>query len=56
MRDFVRRYFSSKTAAELIPENELRLQNEIRERLNIEILDTTKARKILFNRFDVNEM
>ncbi|GHV61470.1 flagellar basal body protein FliL [Spirochaetia bacterium] len=56
MRDWVRRYFSSKTPADLLPENELRLQNEIRERLNTEILDTTKARKILFNRLDVLEM
>ncbi|GHV54936.1 flagellar basal body protein FliL [Spirochaetia bacterium] len=56
MRDWVRRYFSSKTAADLLPENELRLKNEIRERLNTEILDTTKARQIMFTRFDVMEL
>ncbi|GHT69764.1 hypothetical protein FACS1894110_19890 [Spirochaetia bacterium] len=56
LRDFVRRYFSSKTQADLLPENELRLKNEIRERLNTEILDITKARQIMFTRFDVIEM
>ncbi|GHV10966.1 flagellar basal body protein FliL [Spirochaetia bacterium] len=56
LRDFVRRYFSTKTAEELQPQHEERLKNEIRERLNIEILDATKARKILFNKFDVMEL
>jgi flagellar FliL protein len=56
LRDWVRRYFSTKTAADLAPENELRLKNEIRERLNTEVLDTTKARQIMFTRFDVMEL
>ncbi|GHT57304.1 flagellar basal body protein FliL [Spirochaetia bacterium] len=56
LRDWVRRYFSTKTAEELQPQNEERIKNEIRERLNTEILDATKARKILFNRFDIMEL
>lgn len=53
LRDFVRRFFSSKTAAELAPEREEDLKREIREQLNTRFLDTARARIILFNRFDV---
>jgi flagellar FliL protein len=56
LRDFVRRYFSGKSAVDLQPENEARLKNEIREILNTTLLDTVKARIITFNRFDVTEM
>jgi len=56
LRDFVRRYFSGKTAAELAPEREEVLKNEIREMLNTRFLDTARARLILFNRLDVNEV
>ena len=53
LRDFIRRYFSSKTAAELAPEREEELKYEIREQLNTRFLDTARARLILFNRLDV---
>jgi flagellar FliL protein len=55
LRDFVRNYFSSKYAADLLPENEARLKQEIREILNTRFLDTAKARNILFNKLDVLE-
>jgi flagellar FliL protein len=56
LRDFVRSYFSGKYAADLAPENEARLKQEIREILNTRFLDTAKARMILFNKLDVMEM
>ena len=56
LRDFVRSYFRSKTAAELQPENEARLKQEIVEILNTRVLNTAKARIILFNQLDVMEM
>jgi flagellar FliL protein len=56
LRDFVRRYFSSKSAAELQPENEARLKNEIKELLNTTILDKARVRVILFNKLDLYEM
>jgi flagellar FliL protein len=55
LRDFVRSYFSSKYAAELQPEGETRLKQEIRDILNTRFLDTAKARNILFNKLDVME-
>jgi flagellar FliL protein len=56
LRDFVRSYFSSKYAAELQPEGETKLKQEIREILNTRFLDTAKARNILFNKLDVMEV
>ncbi|MDR3139174.1 MAG: flagellar basal body-associated FliL family protein [Treponema sp.] len=56
LRDFVRSFFSSKYAVELQPENEARLKQEILEYLNNRVLDTAKARIILFNQLDVMEM
>jgi len=53
LRDFMRRYFAGKTAAELAPEREDELKKEIREQLNTRLLDTARAREILFNRLDV---
>jgi flagellar FliL protein len=55
LRDFVRQYFSGKAAADLTPENELRLKNEIREILNTRYLDTAKIRNVLFLKLDVME-
>jgi len=55
LRDFVRRYFAGKYAAELAPEREEELKAEIREVLNTRFLDTARARIILFNRLDVME-
>jgi flagellar FliL protein len=56
LRDFVRSFFRSKMAAELQPENEARLKQEITELLNTRVLSTAKARIILFNQLDVMEM
>ncbi|MDR0731721.1 MAG: flagellar basal body-associated FliL family protein [Treponema sp.] len=56
LRDFVRQYFSGKYAADLGPDNELRLKNEIREILNTRFLDTAKVRNVLFLKLDVMEM
>jgi len=56
LRDFVRRYFSGKYAAELVPEREEELKAEIREMLNTRFLDTARARIILFNKLDVMEV
>jgi len=53
--DFVRRYFSSKTAVELSPEREEELKAEIREMLNTRFLDTARVRIVLFEKLDVME-
>ncbi|MCL2720327.1 MAG: flagellar basal body protein FliL [Treponema sp.] len=55
LRDFVRRYFTGKTAAELAPDREDALKREILEMLNTRFLDSRGARLILFNRLDVME-
>jgi flagellar FliL protein len=55
MQDFLRRYFTSKYAAELAPEREEELKREIREQLNTRFLDTVKARNILFKKLDIME-
>ncbi|MDR2601206.1 MAG: flagellar basal body-associated FliL family protein [Spirochaetaceae bacterium] len=55
LRDFVRRFFSSKTVQELQPENEFKLKQEIREQLNTQILDKARAREILFDKLDLME-
>jgi flagellar FliL protein len=54
LRDFIRRYFTGKSAAELGPDREEELKNEIKEQLNTRFLDTAKARIILFNKLDVS--
>jgi flagellar FliL protein len=56
LRDFVRSFFSTKYAADLQPENEARLKQEILEQLNTRLLNSSKARIILFNQLDVSEM
>jgi len=53
LRDFVRRYFAGKTAAELATEREESLKSEIREVLNTRFLDSRGVRIILFDRLDV---
>jgi flagellar FliL protein len=55
LRDFVRRYFTGKYAAELAPEREEELKADIREMLNTRFLDVARARIILFNKLDVME-
>ena len=56
LRDFVRLYFKSKTADDLRPENEARLKQEILEQLNTRVLNSARARIILFNQLDVMAM
>jgi len=56
LRDFVRVFFRSKTAAELLPENEPRLRQEILEQINQRVLNNTRIRIILFNQLDVMSM
>jgi flagellar FliL protein len=53
LRDFMRRYFSGKYAAELAPEREEELKRDIREQLNTRFLDTARAHIILFDKLDV---
>ena len=53
LHDFVRSFFKSKLADELKPENEPRLKQEILERLNTRLLNTSRARIILFRQLDV---
>jgi len=55
LRDFIRRYFTGKTSAELAPEREDTLKAEIREMLNNRFLESRGVRIILFNRLDVME-
>jgi flagellar FliL protein len=57
LRDFVRSFFSSKMASDLLqPDKELRLKQEILDALNTRILDSSKIRQVLFTQFDVMEM
>ena len=56
LRDFVRNYFTGKSAAELEPENEARLKQDIKEILNTRFLDSAKIRLILFDKLDVMEV
>ncbi|MDR2343628.1 MAG: flagellar basal body-associated FliL family protein [Spirochaetaceae bacterium] len=56
LRDSVRSYFSSKSVSELQPENEARIKNEIRERLNTTVLDKARVRIVLFDKLDLYEM
>jgi flagellar FliL protein len=56
LRDFIRRYFSGKSAAELAPEHEERLKRDIQETLNTRFLDTAKVRNVLFLKLDMMEM
>jgi flagellar FliL protein len=53
LRDFTRSFFRSKTAAELQPENEARLKQEIVELLNTRVFGTARIRMIYFNQLDV---
>ncbi|MDR0378137.1 MAG: flagellar basal body protein FliL [Spirochaetaceae bacterium] len=56
LKDFVRSFFSSKYREDLLPSNETRLKQEIVEALNTRVLDSAKARIVLFNQLDVMEM
>jgi flagellar FliL protein len=56
LRDFVRVFFKTKMVDELGPENEPRLKQEILEMLNTRVLNSARARIILFNQLDVISM
>ncbi len=56
LKDFIRNYFSNKSAADLKPDQEEQLKNDIKTKLNEHILDKARAREILFQQLDVVEM
>ena len=56
LRDFVRNFFSVKSAADLKAENEESLKQEMREILNNNLLQNMRVREILFQQLDVVEM
>ena len=56
LQDFIRVYFRSKRADELGPENEPMLKQEILEQLNTRVLNTAKARRIIFRQLDLVQM
>jgi flagellar FliL protein len=53
LKDFLRRYFTEKSAAELKPQNEEKLRIELRNAINDDILSTTKIKDVRFLQFDV---
>jgi flagellar FliL protein len=55
IHDSLRQYFRNKTAEQLRPENEEQVKREIQQRLNTQILDKARIRKVLFRSFDVME-
>jgi flagellar FliL protein len=55
IKDFLRRYFTEKTSAELRPFNEDKLRIEIRNSINDDILSTTKIRDVRFLSLEVIE-
>jgi flagellar protein FliL len=55
LRDYLRHYFTEKTAEELGPDQETILKDELRENLN-NILSKPTIKEILFERLDVVKM
>lgn len=53
LKDFLRSFFSQKTAVELEPQNEGKLKIELRNAINDSILANSKIRDIAFTRLDV---
>jgi flagellar FliL protein len=53
IQDMLRRYFSGKTKEELLPQNEDKLQIEIRNAINDDILTNSKIRAVRFVQLDV---
>lgn len=53
LKDFLRRYFTQKTAEELKPYNEENLKIEIRNAINDSILSTSKIKDVKFLTLDV---
>jgi len=55
LRDFTRSYFTGKYAEDLQPENEIRLKQDILEKLNTRFLDQGRVRLVLFDKLDIME-
>lgn len=55
LKDYLRRYFTQKTIAELRPQNEQKLKIELRNAINDEILSSSKIKDISFLQLDVLE-
>lgn len=53
--DFLRRYFTERTKKELSPQNEDRLKKDIKDRINDEILSSSRIKDVAFTQFDVIE-
>lgn len=53
LKDFLRRYFTQKTAEELAPQNEENLKIEIRNAINDQILSSSKIKDVRFMQLDV---
>ena len=53
LKDFLRRYFTQKTADELRPQNEENLKIEIRNAINDSILSSSKIKDVRFLSLDV---
>jgi flagellar protein FliL len=53
LKDFLRRYFTQKTADDLKPQNEENLKIEIRNAINDNILSTSKIKDVKFLTLDV---
>ena len=53
LKDFLRRYFTQKTAEELRPQNEENLKIEIRNAINDSILSSSKIKDVRFMQMDV---
>jgi flagellar FliL protein len=56
LRDFVRTFFSEKTAADLTPANQERIKQEIIEYLNTRMLSSGKVRIVTFDTLTVMAM
>ena len=55
IKDFIRRYFTQKTASQLKPQNERELQIEIRNSINDDILMDSKIKDVKFMNLEVIE-
>ena len=55
IKDFLRRYFTGKTSAELRPNNEEALRIEIRNAINDDILSSSKIKDVRFLSLEVIE-
>ncbi len=55
LKDYLRRYFTQKTAEELKPQNEQRLKIELRNAINDEILSSSKIKDVSFLQLEVIE-